>query len=103
MSTRVEGAKTRLAAICSIYGSVPYFYFVIHLCLIRAINIAMILAFGIEMRSNGDPIVWQAPEFGIPLWAVYLTWMLVVTALYWPCKWFSGYKRANPQWWLSYL
>ena len=51
----------------------------------------------------GHPLVWQAPEFGIPLWAVYLTWVLVVTALYWPCRWFGSYKRANRQWWLSYL
>lgn len=103
MNTTAARAKTLLAAIGKTYGSVPYFYFLIHLCLIRAINIVLLLVSGIEMRSNGDPLVWQAPEFGIPLWAVYLTWVLVVTALYWPCKWFGGYKRTNRQWWLSYL
>lgn len=110
MNTGVEGLrpqlgrlKTRLAAICKTYGNVPYFYFVIHLCLIRAINLVLIVVFGIEMRSNGDPLVWQAPELGIPLWAVYLTWVLVVASLYGPCKWFGGYKRTNRQWWLSYL
>ena len=99
----VSSAKTRLAAICKIYGNVPYFYFIVHLCLIRAINIVLILLFHIEMRSNGAPIVWQAPKFGIPLWAVYLTWVLVVTTLYRPSRWFGDYKRANRQWWLSYL
>jgi uncharacterized membrane protein len=103
MNTGAGSVKRRLAAICTVYGSVPYFYFVVHLCLIRVINIALILAFGIDMRSNGSPLVWQAPEFGIPLWAVYLTWVLVVISLYWPCKWFGDYKRANRRWWLSYL
>src|SRR5258706_15969454 len=107
VKTRLKGVtsqpgrfKTRLAAICKVYGSVPYFYFVVHLCLIRVINIVLILVFGIDMRSNGSPLVWQAPEFGIPLWAVYLTWVLVVISLYWPCKWFGDYKRANRRWWL---
>lgn len=103
INTGVRSTKTRLAAICRIYGNVPYFYFVVHLCLIRAINIVLILIFGIKIRWEGHPLVWQAPEFGIPLWAVYLTWVLVVTALYWPSRWFGGYKRANRQWWLSYL
>ncbi|HMH23671.1 MAG TPA: heparan-alpha-glucosaminide N-acetyltransferase domain-containing protein [Puia sp.] len=103
INTGVGGVKRRLAVICRVYGSVPYFYFVVHLCLIRVINIVLILVFGIDMRSNGSPLVWQAPGFGIPLWAVYLTWVLVVISLYWPCKWFGDYKRANRRWWLSYL
>ena len=103
INTSVNDGKSRLAAICRTYGTVPYFYFVVHLCLIRAINLVLILVFGIEMRSNGDPIVWQAANFGIPLWAVYLIWVLVVTALYLPCRWFGGYKRTHRQWWLSYL
>jgi len=102
-NTGVRSAKTRLAGICRTYGTVPYFYFVVHLFLIRAINLVLILVFGIEMRCDGHPLVWQAPEFGIPLWGVYLTWALVVIALYWPSRWFGGYKRANRQWWLSYL
>ena len=103
INTEVRSAKIRLASICKTYGTVPYFYFVVHLCLIRAINLLLIPISGIKMRSNGDPLVWQAPNFGIPLWAVYLTWVLVVTALYRPSKWFGDYKRANRQWWLSYL
>ena len=103
INTDIHSTKTRLATICRTYGTVPYFYFVVHLCLIRAINLVLILVFGIEMRWEGHPLVWQAPGFGIPLWAVYLTWVLVVTALYWPSRWFGRYKRSNRQWWLSYL
>jgi uncharacterized membrane protein len=103
INTGAGGVKRRLAAICRVYGSVPYFYFIVHFCLIRLINIVLILVFGIDLRSNGSPLVWQAVNFGIPLWAVYLTWVLVVTSLYWPCKWFGDYKRANRKWWLSYV
>lgn len=103
MNNGVGGVKGRLAAICRVYGSVPYFYFVVHLCFIRVINLVLILVFGIKMRFDGSPLVWQPPEFGIPLWAVYLIWVLVLISLYRPCKWFGDYKRRNRQWWLSYL
>jgi uncharacterized membrane protein len=103
INTGVGGVKRRLASICKVYGGVPYFYFVVHFCLIRLIHIMLLLAFGVEMKSNGSPFVWQPAGFGIPLWAVYLIWMLVVASLYRPCKWFGDYKRANRRWWLSYV
>jgi uncharacterized membrane protein len=97
-----EKIKGWFASVCEVYGNVPYFYFIVHLCLIRAINIVLILMGGIPMKST-EPLVWQAAGFGYPLWAVYLFWLGVVGVLYFHCKWYRTYKRSHQQWWLSYL
>jgi uncharacterized membrane protein len=97
-----EKIKGWFASVCEVYGNVPYFYFILHLCLIRTINILLILLQGIPMKST-DPLVWQALGFGYPLWAVYLFWLLVVNVMYFPCKWYRTYKLTHKQWWLSYL
>lgn len=98
-----EKMNNRLTAVCRVYGNVPYFYFILHLCLLRLINMALILLEGVPLKSDGSPLVWQAAGFGHPLWAVYLFWIFVVAALYFPCKWYGNYKRSHPDWWLSYL
>lgn len=97
-----EKMKGRAAAVCEVYGNVPYFYFILHFSLIRVINIFLILAQGIPMRST-ELLVWQAPGFGYPLWVVYLFWLLVVIMMYFPCKWYGYYKRTHKKWWLSYV
>lgn len=99
----VEKISNRFTAVCQVYGNVPYFYFIVHLCLLRLINIVLILVEGIPMKSPGTPLVWQAPGFGHPLWAVYLFWIAVVTLLYYPCRWYGSYKRTHRQWWLSFV
>ena len=99
-----EKMKGRFADICRVYGNVPYFYFIVHLSLIRAINILLIAFAGLPFKSDGNPLVWQAVNFvGIPLWAVYPLWLFVAALLYFPCKWFGEYKRSQAKWWLSYL
>jgi len=98
-----EKINNRAATFCRVYGNVPYFYFIIHLSLLRLINIALILVEGVPMKSDGSPIVWQAAGFGHPLWAVYLFWIAVVALLYYPCRWYGNYKRTHSKWWLSYV
>jgi hypothetical protein len=34
---------------------------------------------------------------------VYVTWVLVVLALFPACFWFGDLKRRRKDWWLSYL
>jgi uncharacterized membrane protein len=100
----VEKINNRFMAVCRVYGNVPYFYFILHLCVLRVINVALILIEGVPMKSSSAlPLVWQADGFGHPLWAVYLFWIAVVALLYYPCKWYGNYKRTHGHWWLSYI
>ena len=98
-----EQVRSRFASFCRVYGNVPYFYFIMHLCLIRIINLVLIVLAGIQIKFTGFPLVWQADGFGYPLWAVYLFWFLVIAMLYFPSKWYGNYKRNHTRWWLSYL
>jgi uncharacterized membrane protein len=99
----IERIQNKFTAICMVYGNVPFFYFVLHLYFLRVINIALIFASGLNLKTTGSPFVFQPPAFGFPLWVVYLIWFFVIAVLYFPCKWYANYKRSHHQWWLSYL
>jgi len=99
----VDRMQNGFTSFCTVYGNVPYFYFIVHLCLLRALNILLIPASGLAYQSDGNPLVWQAKGFGFPLWMCYGYWVFVVVALYLPCRWYGKYKRTHRQWWSSYL
>jgi uncharacterized membrane protein len=98
-----EKAANPFAGFCRLYGNVPYFYFIIHLSLLRFLNMGLAFMSGLPMKSDGSPIVWQVQGFGKPLWEVYLCWIAVVLLLYYPCRWYGHYKRTHGQWWLSFV
>ena len=98
-----EKFNNRISSICRVYGNVPYFYFILHLCLLRLINVILIVKEGLPTKLSDTSLVWQAPGFGYPLWCVYLIWVIVVSLLYIPCKWYGQYKQNHKIWWLSYL
>jgi uncharacterized membrane protein len=98
-----ERTVSVFAGFCRVYGNVPYFYFIIHLSLLRFFNIGLALLSGLPMKSDGSPIIWQVKGFGVPLWEVYFFWIAVVSLLYYPCRWYGHYKRTHQQWWLSFI
>jgi hypothetical protein len=102
-----EGVKNRFTSAVTYYGNVPFFYYVIHWYLLGLITIVVFFLQGYGTRqivTPGDPFLFDPPGFGLSLLGVYGVWLLVVVALYRPCKWFSGYKRRNSgKWWLSYV
>lgn len=102
----VENVKTWLTGIFIIYGNVPFFYYVLHFYLIRAINIIMFFAQGYhtdQISNPNGPFRFQPPGFGFNLGGVYIVWFIVIALLYLPCRWYSKYKKTHKQWWLSYL
>lgn len=98
-----EGISNRVTRFCIVYGHVPYFYFITHLTLLRVINIAGVVLAGIPLDFQKPAPVWAAPDFGIPLWAVYLCWIAVIALMYYPCRWYGRYKQTHSGWWLSYI
>jgi presenilin-like A22 family membrane protease len=78
--------------------------------LIHALALIVCAAEGLNWRwfvtnPPGGSIVMGLPRgYGFSLPIVYLVWILVVFALYWPCRVYAGYKRRHPEKrWLSYL
>jgi len=84
------------------FGRVPMFFYLLHIPLIHASSLA------IDYLRNGprtlDPNTFEPPpNWGVGLPGVYLAWISIVVALYFPCRWFAGVKQRRREVWLSYL
>jgi uncharacterized membrane protein len=94
--------------IVSVFGQVPLFYYLLHLCFIRLAVFIMVFAQGFRWRDLlFGPFQFGRPAqgSGISLGAVFLVWITIVALLYPLCKWYGKYKkryyREKP--WLQYL
>jgi uncharacterized membrane protein len=87
-----EHARGALARAASVFGQVPFFFYVVHIYLIHALAVATGLAIEGTLASN--------PKIGLGLAGVYLVWLLVLILLYPLCRWFAGLKaRGTGAWW----
>jgi hypothetical protein len=73
-------APTSVGRIVTVFGRVPFFYYITHLYLIHTLAALISLLVG---TSRFD------------LWVVYLVWILVVALLYPACRWFAGLKARR--------
>lgn len=102
----VEKLQNKFSRLLIVYGNVPFFYYVGHFLLLRIINIIFFFAAGFkgsQIVDPASPFWFTNAKFGYPLWVVYLIWLFVIAAMYWPCKWYGNYKLNHNNWWLSYL
>ena len=103
-----QNAGGRIAQIISVYGRVPFFYYVLHFFLIHAVSMLFFLARGHSIEDGLNNIV-MLPNFikpgeGTNLWNVYLLWIAFIVVLYPLCRWYDRYKQSHKEkWWLSYL
>jgi uncharacterized membrane protein len=103
--------KNGVTKFITVFGRVPFFYYVLHFFLIHLLCMAAFFirghsfAQGIHSTSEGPlpPSNFVIPGEGYSLGIVYLVWIFVFVSLYPLCKWFSQYKQTHKQWWLSYL
>ena len=104
-----DGETPRWLRPALVYGRVPLLYFVLHLVLIHLFAVAVCLVrFGGVHRMFESPDLGQYPfnapqGWGFSLPGVYLSWALVVIALYPLCAWFAALKQRRKDAWLSYL
>jgi uncharacterized membrane protein len=102
----IEGANNAFSKILKIFGNVPFFYYVLHFYLLRIINVIVFYIMGYQNSDiiSADSISLFHPKtFGVGLPGVYGLWLLVIALLYFPCRWFSHYKKNHTGWWLSYI
>lgn len=100
-----EELPARLRGWLSVFGKVPLFYYVLHFALISAGTFVWTwLAFGKPFNlAFAPPGVAQPAAYQPSLLRAYAVWVAVVLLLYWPCRWYQGYKQRHTHWWLSYL
>jgi uncharacterized membrane protein len=103
-----QNAGGRIVRFISVYGRVPFFYFILHFTLIHIVSMIFFLARGHSIKDglNNDvmlPNFIKAGE-GTSLLVVYLIWLAIVAVLYPLCRWYDRYKQSHKEkWWLSYL
>ncbi len=104
----LERARGALARWITVFGRVPFFYYVLHIPLIHA------LALGVSLIREGAVRPWlftnhpmgnPPPPEGYPwgLGLLYAVWAVALVLLYFPCRWFADLKVRRKDWWLRYL
>lgn len=103
-----EKLKGKVVDFLSVFGKVPFFYYIIHLYAIHflALLLAQWTGFGWQsMILKGW--VTESPVlkgYGLHLWLVYVIWALLNFLLYPVCKKFARYKLVHKdKRWLSYF
>jgi uncharacterized membrane protein len=101
-----ERAHGRIAEVLGTFGRVPMFYYLLH---IPAIHIAALLVtFWREGQLRPE---WyaSAPFSSVPaehrwnLGLLYVVFVLVVAALYGPCRWFDRLKARQRDGWIRFI
>lgn len=90
------------------FGRVPFFFYVLQWNTAHIAGIIVTAALGksigpyfmnlLDLFSTQPP-----PDFGGPLWTVYVSWILSLIVIYPLCRWFAGVKARRRDWWLSYV
>lgn len=104
----VEGARGAIARWLTVFGRVPFFFYVLHIPLIHVLAIVVSLV----RHGSVSPWLFANHPMGAPpapdgyMWSLgllYLVWAIAIVILYFPCRWFAGLKARRSDWWLSYL
>ena len=107
LAERARGAAGR---ILSVFGKVPFFFYLLHIPLIHALALVVsALSLGavspwlFANHPMGNPPPPEGYAWTLPV--LYLVWAIAVGILYVPCRWFAGLKarRKDEARWLSYL
>jgi uncharacterized membrane protein len=102
----ISGTQNKLTDILTVYGRVPFFYYILHFFIIHILAAIFYLMRGhtiYEAYHSNFPFKFLIPGEGYGLGMVYLVWICVVVILYPLCRWYSKYKRDHKYWWLSYI
>jgi uncharacterized membrane protein len=103
-----ENLKGRIINFFSLFGRVPFFYYILHIYLIHitAMIFAQLSGFGWQKMILTDWVTNTSDlnGYGFSLLVVYLVWIGIIAIAYPFCKMFDRYKMNHKEkWWLSYL
>ncbi|WP_283627952.1 DUF1624 domain-containing protein [Shewanella baltica] len=93
-SGKVEGRLARVGHGLSVFGSVPMFFYILHLYVLLMLYSLAKFIFG---ANHGE--LFGVNSMG---WIWFIAGVLVI-ALYYPVKRFSEYKKHSTQAWIKYL
>ena len=104
----LERARGVLARSVTLFGRVPFFYYVLHIPLIHGlalvvsrIRLGFVSPWLFENHPMGNSEAPDGYAWSLPL--LYLVWAIAIVILYGACKWFADVKARRTEWWLEYL
>lgn len=104
----LEGARGALARWLSVFGRVPFFFYVLHIPLIHAFALVVsalrqgaVDPWLFTNHPMGNPPPPEGYTWSLPL--LYGVWAVAVAVLYVTCRWFADLKARRQEWWLRYL
>jgi uncharacterized membrane protein len=104
----IKGLTGAIARSITLFGRVPFFYYMLHIPLIHAlalvvskIRLGFVSPWLFANHPLGNPEPPDGYVWSLPL--LYLIWAIAVGLLYFACRWFAALKLRRNNWWLQYL
>ncbi len=104
----LENARGALARALTVFGRVPFFFYMLHIPLIHAlallvskIRLGVVSPWLFTNHPMGNPEPPDGYTWSLPL--LYVVWAIAIVLLYFACRWFAAFKRQRNDWWLQYL
>jgi len=104
----LEHARGALGRWISVFGKVPFFFYVLHIPLIHAlallvseIRLGEVSPWLFTNHPMGNPPPPPGYTWSLPL--LYAVWGIAIVILYVACRWFGHLKSRRSDWWLKYL
>lgn len=103
-----ENLKGKVVNFFSVFGRVPFFYYIIHIYVIHlaAMLYAQLAGFGWDklVLEGWITVLPRMRGYGVSIVWVYVIWACIILMLYPLCRWFDSYKQSHKEKeWLSYL
>lgn len=104
----LENARGIVARAITVFGRVPFFYYVLHIPLIHVlavvvskIRLGYVSPWLFANHPMGNPEPPEGYIWSLPL--LYMVWGIAIGILYFSCRWFAALKARRADWWLKYL
>ena len=104
----LQRARGALARWITVFGRVPFFFYVLHIPLIHTlallvskIRLGQVSPWLFTNHPMGNPPPPDGDTWSLPL--LYVVWAAAILTLYLPCRWFADLKARRSDWWLRYV
>jgi uncharacterized membrane protein len=88
----LERSLKRTGALLTVFGSVPLFFYPLHLYLLHALSSGAAAVMGLDSLARVPSVAW--------LWLIA---GLVAVPCWFACRRFGVVKRSSSAWWMRYL
>jgi uncharacterized membrane protein len=104
----LEGFSGAVARGITVFGRVPFFFYMLHIPLIHAlalvvskVRLGFVSPWLFANHPMGNPEPPEGYVWSLPL--LYLIWGIAIVLLYPACRWFAALKARKSDWWMQYL